>query len=233
MFFFFFEQKNDAPSPGKASSDKARKLKERAPKQISSMVARIKKIRSQVDDETIQYQLKELALACEVEIKPVEKSFHYSQDMRYRYYISRIWDKSKPYALFICLNSSVTEAMVDDKTTTRCIKYAKSSQYGGVYIANLFAITAPTPREMMKSDNPIGDENDMWLAKLAKNAGITIAAWGNKGNYLNRSAQVRNLLPNLHYLKLNNSGEPAQPLFLDANLKLDSTKNRLEVIKKI
>ena len=104
-------------------------------------------------------------------------------------------------------------------TITRCISFAKSWGYGGVCMANLFAYRATEPSVMKSQSNPIGAENDDWLAKLAKKAGVVVAAWGNDGSYLNRSNVVKNMLSDLHYLKINKSGEPAHPLYLKADLK--------------
>jgi len=86
-------------------------------------------------------------------------------------------------------------------------------------MANLFAFRATEPSEMKSQSDPIGVDNDEWLAKLAKDAGVIVAAWGNDGSYLNRSNEVKNMLSNLHYLKINKSGEPAHPLYLKADLK--------------
>ncbi len=45
---------------------------------------------------------------------------------QYRYSLSRVWDESKPYALFIGLNPSYADAEKDDRTLSRCISFAKS-----------------------------------------------------------------------------------------------------------
>lgn len=86
-------------------------------------------------------------------------------------------------------------------------------------MANLFAFRATDPSDMMAANEPVGSENDTWLNNLSKDAGIVVAAWGNKGSYLDRSTQVKNILPDLHYIEMNKSGEPAHPLYLKANLK--------------
>ena len=46
-----------------------------------------------------------------------------------------------------------------------------------------------------------------------------MAAWGNDGSCLNRSGEILGTLLNLHYIKMNKSGEPAHPLYLKADLK--------------
>ena len=84
-------------------------------------------------------------------------------------------------------------------------------------MANLFAFRATEPSDMKLAEDPIGKENDQFLRNLAENAGLVVAAWGNDGSFLNRSAQVKEMLPNLHCLKMNKSGEPAHPLYQKAS----------------
>ncbi len=136
----------------------------------------------------------------------------------YRFALWRTWDVSKPFAMIIGLNPSTADEIEDDPTITRCINFAKSWGYGGVCMANLFAYRATAPSDMKSQNDPIGADNDTWLTNLAKDAGIVVAAWGNDGSYLNRSSVVTDMLPNLHYLKMNKSGEPAHPLYLKAEL---------------
>lgn len=149
----------------------------------------------------------------------MKASANFSKCRTYRYALWRTWDSSLPYAMIIGLNPSTADEVEDDPTLIRCINFAKSWGYGGVCMTNLFAFRATHPKDMKAALDPVGKSNDRWLAKLAKKAGIIVAAWGNDGHYLGRSDQIRNKLPNLHCLKLNNSGEPAHPLYLKAELK--------------
>jgi hypothetical protein len=142
-----------------------------------------------------------------------------SRCRKYRYALWRIWDDSKPPVMFIGLNPSTADETADDPTLVRCANYAKAWGYGGVCMANLFAYRATRPEDMMACRDPIGPGNDVWLSKLAKEAGIVVAAWGNGGGHLNRSSLIRDRLSGLHYIKMNKSGEPAHPLYLKADLK--------------
>jgi len=137
----------------------------------------------------------------------------------YRFALWRTWDESKPFAMIIGLNPSTADEVEDDPTITRCINFAKSWGYGGVCMANLFAYRTKSPSIMKSQNDPIGADNDVWLAKLAKDAGIVVAAWGNHGSHLSRSSTVKKLIPNLHYLNMNQSGEPTHPLYLKGDLK--------------
>ena len=149
----------------------------------------------------------------------MKKSANFSRCRTYRYALWRSWDGHKPYAMMIGLNPSTADEVEDDPTLIRCINFAKSWGYGGVCMTNLFAYRATDPNDMKAAADPVGASNNRWLTRLAKEAGIVVAAWGNDGSYLNRASQIKNKIPNLYCLKMNKSGEPAHPLYLRAELK--------------
>ena len=140
---------------------------------------------------------------------------HFSPCGHYRYALSRTWDADKPSVMIIGLNPSKTD---DNPTITRCTNFAKSWGFGGVHVTNLFAFRAATPNELITVAEPIGEANDEWLTRCAQHSALAVAAWGNYGAHLQRSAQVKQLLPDLHCIRMNKSGEPAHPLYLKASL---------------
>jgi len=144
---------------------------------------------------------------------------HLSTCRTYRYALWRIWDRSAPYAMFVCLNPSTADETQDDPTVLRCIGFAKSWGFGGIQMTKLFAFRATEPRVMMAAPDPVGVDNDEWLQELARDAGVIVGAWGNLGSFMNRSQHVLNLLPAISYLKMNNTGHPAPPLYLKADLR--------------
>ena len=146
------------------------------------------------------------------------KNAIFSPCRRYRYALWRIWDQSKPSVLFIGLNPSTADEANDDPTLIRCINYAKAWGFGGVFIANIFAYRATKPKDLLARKRVIGKENNHWLFKLAEDADLVVAAWGNHGQYKKRSSQVKSMFKQLHCLKLTKKGEPAHPLYLRANL---------------
>jgi len=140
---------------------------------------------------------------------------------KYRYSLWRIWDNTKPNVLFIMLNPSTADADIDDPTIRRCIGFAKSWGYGGVYVGNLFAYRSTNPKELLKAINPIGDDNIFHLQAMSSRCEIAVCAWGN-------SAIVTKLCKNkplsviqiaLNYLELSNDGTPKHPLYLRSDLK--------------
>lgn len=136
-----------------------------------------------------------------------------SKCRKYRYALWRTWDDSKPFAMFIGLNPSTADETEDDPTINRCINFSKDWGYGGLCMVNLFAFRATVPSDMMASKDPIGSENDNWIKKLSKDAGVIVAAWGNDGSYMGRSKNIMDMVPNLKCLKINKTGEPAHPLY--------------------
>ncbi|CAH1748242.1 protein of unknown function [Thauera humireducens] len=150
---------------------------------------------------------------------PMKTDAKLSECRQYRYALWRTWDDSKPYAMFVGLNPSTADETDDDPTIRRCIGFAKDWGYGGLCMANLFAYRATDPSNMFSAQDPIGPQNDVWLERLAKDAGIVVAAWGNHGGHLGRSKTVSALIPNLQCLKVNKSGEPAHPLYQPSTAK--------------
>ncbi len=138
----------------------------------------------------------------------------------YRYSLSRVWDKSKPFVLFIGLNPSTADENENDPTINRCIDYAKRWGYGGLKMANLFAFRATLPKDLKLAKNPIGNENNKYIKQLSNDAELVVVAWGNDGNYLNRYHEVLNLLKSPMCLKINKSGQPAHPLYQAKNITL-------------
>jgi hypothetical protein len=146
-----------------------------------------------------------------------EKGAIFSPCRRWRYALWRIWDRSQRYAMFVGLNPSTADETQDDPTVRRCIRYAKDWGYGGLVMTNAFAYRATDPREMIAEADPVGPENDRYLAELAKDAGIVVAAWGIHGAHMNREGAVRELIPYAHHLGLTKAGNPKHPLYLRAD----------------
>ena len=150
----------------------------------------------------------------------IYKNATFSSCRKYRYSLSRIWDKEKKYVLFIGLNPSTADEEVDDPTVRRCVNYAKNWGYGGFMMVNLFAYRTTLPSNLKKVKYPVGKDNDKYIVTLSKKADINVAAWGNNGNLYSRDKQVLILVPSLMCLKINKSGQPAHPLYLKKDLKL-------------
>lgn len=102
-----------------------------------------------------------------------------SQCQTYRYTLDRIWDTSRPAALFIMLNPSTATAEVDDPTIIRCRKRAERAGCGSLTVVNLFAYRATNPDALALASDPVGPANDAWITvALANQPSLVVAAWG-------------------------------------------------------
>lgn len=142
----------------------------------------------------------------------------FSECRNYRYAIMREWDSSAPKVLFIGLNPSTADETTDDPTIRRCIGYAQSWGYGGLLMANLFAIRATDPKDMLSHPDPVGPLNNEWLMELSGQAGITVAAWGAHGGHRDRDEEIKKLISPLHCLAKTKQGKPRHPLYLPKHL---------------
>ncbi|QKF64914.1 DUF1643 domain-containing protein [Campylobacter corcagiensis] len=149
----------------------------------------------------------------------------FSKDRAYRYVLTRIWSKkSEEYAnmiAFIGLNPSKANENENDRTITKCINFAKSWGYDGIYMLNLFAYVSTSPDNLYNdSIDPIGNENDKFILEYSKKADKVVCVWGNCGSFKNRSKDVLAKLDKKYCLKINKSNEPSHPLYLAADTKL-------------
>ncbi|MGI9315705.1 MAG: DUF1643 domain-containing protein [bacterium] len=144
----------------------------------------------------------------------------FSKSGRYRYAVWRTWDLALSNVLFIGLNPSTANAYRDDPTLRRCVDFAQNWGYGGVCIANLFALCATDPMALFQARDPVGPANNDWITKLVNESGIVVAAWGNLGCYKDRALKVRKLIAKPCFcLRTNITGEPAHPLYLPKSLQ--------------
>ncbi len=149
----------------------------------------------------------------------IKKNAILSQDRKHRYMLSRIWDENTGAVVFIGLNPSTADENNDDRTIKKCIKYAKDWGYGGIYMINLFSFRATNPNKMLSALNPTNDENDKYIEKYINIGKKVICAWGNDGSFQDRNNDITNKFKDLYCLKLNQTGQPAHPLYLEDNLK--------------
>lgn len=143
---------------------------------------------------------------------------HFSPCRTWRYDLWRHWMGGEGYAMFIGLNPSTADELVNDPTVRRCIGYAKAWGYAGLCMTNLFGYRATDPAVMKQVDDPVGEGNDAALIAHASKAGVVVAAWGVHGTHQGRDQVVKAMLPTLHCLRLTREGHPGHPLYLPKTL---------------
>lgn len=142
---------------------------------------------------------------------------------KYRYVLERAWgDNEKNYVNFILLNPSTADENQDDQTVRRCINLAKSWEYDGFYVTNLFAFRTRHPKILKESDEPVGEENDRYLEEIAKKSKKIVVAWGTHGDFQKRNTTVLKLISaikKVHCLEKTKFGHPKHPLTVKKTIK--------------
>lgn len=148
----------------------------------------------------------------------------------YRYRLWRTWDAARPRLLWVLLNPSTADGQADDPTLRRCIGFSEDWGYGGLEIVNLFALRTPHPQDLYRAPDPVGSENDQYIAAAASRAAGIIVAWGEQGTYRQRDRAVLALLSQhsaqpLRCLGLSRTGSPRHPLRLARSTHLVPYQN--------
>jgi hypothetical protein len=142
----------------------------------------------------------------------------FSADQRYRYNLTRIWDGQQPALVVVGLNPSTADANIDDQTIRRCLGFAKREKLGGLVMLNLFALRSTDPKAMLRDEEPVGPENDVWIqhaVDVNRALGSTfVAGWGVHGSHLHRDEALRRLIPEMKCFGITKDGAPRHPLYL-------------------
>lgn len=147
----------------------------------------------------------------------ISQKARFSRCRRYRYSLERRWQSGTGRVLFIGLNPSTADHRRDDPTIRRCVGFARDWGYKELEVVNLFAFRATYPEDLKQFSEPVGPRNDEWLRRSHRRADLTIACWGNDGRFLDRAERVMAMLDDLHCLQINQSQQPAHPLYQPAS----------------
>lgn len=140
---------------------------------------------------------------------------------KWRYWLYRCWDPTKPVAIWVMMNPSTADHRKNDATISKVIRYCKSWGYGGVLVLNIYAIRS---RDQTKINGQVGPSNDWWLRTIfefARRKDIkVICAWGvnqkSRGDDVRRIASVARV--KLWCVRASKNGEPCHPLYLPGHL---------------
>lgn len=150
----------------------------------------------------------------------------FSADKRYRYTLSREFQGGSGAVAWIMLNPSTATATEDDPTIRRCIGFSRAWGYRQLYILNLFAFRATDPKELLKTESPIGPYNDEWIRNILSQADMIVCAWGAKAAEVDKGRAADVVLvavttkKPVRCLGTTKDGYPKHPLYLAANTKL-------------
>jgi hypothetical protein len=126
---------------------------------------------------------------------------------------------------FVGVNPSTADAERDDPTIRKCWRFTEKWGFKGFAMLNLFAYRATDPHLLSRADDPIGPENDVFLANFASCVKYLVCMWGRNGRLNDRDHEVIELLQRhggtdcLRHLKRNADGTPSHILYLPEDLK--------------
>ncbi|MFM7377703.1 MAG: DUF1643 domain-containing protein [Erythrobacter sp.] len=140
---------------------------------------------------------------------------------RYRYRLERIMGDG-PVMTVVMMNPSRATANRDDPTIDRVQEVCRRFGFGRAIIGNLFALRAPDVAELARAADPVGPENDAYLAAMAREADLVLVAWGAPqklpAGHPERWSEVARILEEagkpLHCLTHLKSGHPRHPQIL-------------------
>lgn len=146
----------------------------------------------------------------------MDKGAVFSECRRYRYLLWRVWNRlpGKRCVMFVGLNPSTADETEDDPTIRRCIGFAQSWGFDGLYMLNAYAFRATDPKVMLAAADPVGPDNDKALAFYGYESAFVVVAWGARCP-LEREREVLGLLGRgIHCFGLTKQGRPKHPLYL-------------------
>lgn len=138
---------------------------------------------------------------------------------QYRYRLTRephdMYTTRGP-ALIIMLNPSIADAEKNDPTIRRCQGFAKAWDCAGIVVGNMYGLRATNPSDLWAHADPVGPENDMYLAQMIRAHETIVCAWGANAKP-DRVTQVRKMFNRLSRpmcLGITKSGAPRHPLYV-------------------
>lgn len=145
----------------------------------------------------------------------------------WRYALGRRWSGG-PVMCWIMLNPSAADAGTDDATIRRVTGFAKRAGGGGICVLNLYALRSPEPAVLRGHPDPVGPDNDRWIAGAARGVADMVAnvpvavAWGASPLAAARVPAVLALLGGLPLACLGTTrkGQPRHPLYVRADAPL-------------
>jgi hypothetical protein len=154
----------------------------------------------------------------------LENPCTFSPDRRHRYSLVHRWNPlfGDRLILWIGLNPSTADEQQLDPTLTRIRSFSQREGFDGFWMANLFGLRTPYPKEMMADPDPVGPGNDAALLEAADRCERIVAAWGAGGDFQGRATAVAKLLSGreLWCLGTTQDGQPRHPLYVAGNAPL-------------
>lgn len=164
-----------------------------------------------------------------------QRDAYLSECGQYRYWLTRIWNRSRPFLPWVMLNPSTADAEKDDATIRVVVGRSALLGYGGVVVLNLFAYRATDPKVMKAASDPVGPENMDVILEIARRYKRIMCAWGDDGGHMRQASNISAMLVNmdplnsgisLWHLGLTKGGNPKHPLRISYSVEPELWKFR-------
>ena len=146
----------------------------------------------------------------------INNGAEFSTCRKYRYVLWRIWDKHKPYVMFIGLNPSTAKEYTNDPTIKRVIKIAGHLGFGGVFMCNCYPYISTDPDALKDFGNTA--LNDAWLYITSFKCQDIYFAWGAFEVAKKRAVELLGMFPDAKALYINKDGSPKHPLYCKSDI---------------
>lgn len=137
------------------------------------------------------------------------KTAEFSEDGKYRYVLTRIWNDTRPFAMCIGLNPSRADAEKDDTTISLLVNCLDALGFGGLKMVNVFAYITPHPKELDVVDPFVGNEH--WIVTTAYTCQAVIFCWGNFKQVIGFDEALMEKFPDALCFGINLNGSPWHP----------------------
>ena len=97
----------------------------------------------------------------------MQRSAVLSEGRDYRYRLERTWDERRDWVLWMMLNPSTADELVNDQTIKGCLSFSDCWGFGGLMVGNLFALRSADPALVVRHHDPVRPENDEHLRSMA------------------------------------------------------------------
>ncbi len=128
-------------------------------------------------------------------------------------------DAPASIVLFVMLNPSTADQVHDDRTISRCVRFAARWGFDELRVVNLYAARSTDPGRLFDFEDPIGPRNDWHLLQETRRAQTVVAAWGVQcARVRRRAADVVRRLVHVDWrcLGTTKDGHPRHPLYVPA-----------------
>lgn len=147
----------------------------------------------------------------------------FAPDRKHRYLLWRrilqcdLLMPARGICLFNMLNPSTADESEEDPTVRRTIDYASRWGCSTLIVTNMYGWMSTDKEALCGLPDPVGRDNDLWIAAAAAAADIVIAAWGNGPSKLDIRPRARHVLRLIDRptmcLGITEEGNPWHPLY--------------------